>query len=127
MLVFRLSWVQSESACRAICLYHPIQPGFVQGRPCLTSLISFYGKASHIADEGKAVDAIYLHFRKASDICLSQPSSGGTVCAQLRWARSSLGKKTAWMTKPRVVVGGVAFSWKTVTSSPGLSFGASHI
>lgn len=127
MLVFRLSWVQSHSARRAICLYHPSQPGFMQGRPCLTNPISPYGKVSHLADEAKAADVIYLHFRKAFDTCLSQHSLGGTVCIQLRWTRSSLAKKAARMARPRALVNGAAFSWRPVTSSPGLAFRAGHI
>ncbi|KAK4829216.1 hypothetical protein QYF61_002481 [Mycteria americana] len=34
---------------------------------CLTNLILFYDKVTHLVDEGKAVDVICLHFSKASD------------------------------------------------------------
>lgn len=54
----------------------PSQPGNMQGRPCLTNLISFSSKVSHLADEGKGVDVIYLPFRKAFDTCAPQHSLG---------------------------------------------------
>ncbi|KAK4831670.1 LOW QUALITY PROTEIN: hypothetical protein QYF61_018667 [Mycteria americana] len=44
----------------------PSQHGFMKGRSCLTNLI-FYDKVPCLADEGKAVDIIYLDFSKAFD------------------------------------------------------------
>lgn len=38
------------------------QYGFTKGRSCLTNLISFYGKMTHLADEEKAMDVVYLDF-----------------------------------------------------------------
>ena len=40
----------------------PSQHGFMTGRSCLTNLISFYDKVTHLVDEGKAVDGVYLDF-----------------------------------------------------------------
>lgn len=34
---------------------------FIKGRSCWTILVS-YGKVTHLADEAKAVDAVYLDF-----------------------------------------------------------------
>ena len=41
----------------------PSQHGFMNGTSCLTNLISFYDKVTHLVDEGKAVDV-----NKAFDI-----------------------------------------------------------
>ncbi|PKU47065.1 rna-directed dna polymerase from mobile element jockey-like [Limosa lapponica baueri] len=43
----------------------PSQHGFMGGRSCLTNLISFYDKVTHLVDEGKAVDVVCLDFSKA--------------------------------------------------------------
>ncbi|GAB0180264.1 short transient receptor potential channel 4 [Grus japonensis] len=43
----------------------PSQHGFMKGRSCFTNLISFYDKVTHLVDEGKAVDVVYLDFSKA--------------------------------------------------------------
>ncbi|KAF1618604.1 UNVERIFIED_CONTAM: putative RNA-directed DNA polymerase from transposon X-element, partial [Eudyptes robustus] len=43
----------------------PSQHGFMKGRSCLTNLISFYDKVTHLVDEGKAVDVVYVDFSKA--------------------------------------------------------------
>ena len=43
------------------------QHGFMNGRSCLTNLISFYDKVTHLVDEGQAVDVVYLDFSKAFD------------------------------------------------------------
>jgi len=43
----------------------PSQHGFMNGRSCLTNLISFYDKVTQLVDEGKAVNVVYLDSSKA--------------------------------------------------------------
>jgi len=45
----------------------PSQHGFMKGRSCLTSLISFYDQVTHLEDEGKALEVVHLDFSKAFD------------------------------------------------------------
>ncbi|KAK4809857.1 hypothetical protein QYF61_021317 [Mycteria americana] len=68
----------------------PSQHGFRQGRSCLTNLISFYDKVTHLMDEGKAVDVVYLDFSKAFDmgshsILLEKLAAHGLDGCTLRW------------------------------------------
>ncbi|KAJ7423796.1 rna-directed dna polymerase from mobile element jockey-like [Pitangus sulphuratus] len=41
------------------------QQGVMRGKSCLSNLISFYDKVTHLADEGKPTDVIFLDFSKA--------------------------------------------------------------
>jgi len=45
----------------------PRQHGFMEGRSCLTNLISFYDLMTCSVGDGKAVDVVYLDFSKAFD------------------------------------------------------------
>jgi len=72
----------------------PCQHGFMKGRSCLTNLISFCDQVTHLVDEGKAVDVVYLDFSKAFDtvshsILLEKPAAHGldgcTLCYVKNW------------------------------------------
>ena len=89
----------------------PSQHGFMKGKSCLTNLISLYDQVTHLVDEEKAVDIVYLYFSKALDtvfhsILLEKLAAHGlhryTVC----WVKNWLG---GWA--QRVVVNGVKSSW----------------
>ena len=41
------------------------QHGFINGRSCLTNLISFYDQVTHLVAEDKASNVVYLDFSKA--------------------------------------------------------------
>ncbi|KAK4833063.1 hypothetical protein QYF61_027725 [Mycteria americana] len=94
----------------------PSQHGFRKGRSCLTNLISFYDKVTHLVDEGKAVDVVYLDFSKAFDIVshsilLEKLDAHGLDSCTLRWVKNGLDGRAQ-----RVVVNGVYSSWQPVTS-----------
>ncbi|KAK4832412.1 hypothetical protein QYF61_023091 [Mycteria americana] len=94
----------------------PSQHGFRKGRSCLTNLISFYDKVTHLVDEGKAVDVVYLDFSKAFDtvshsILLEKLAAHGLDRCTLRWVKNWLDGRAQ-----RVVVNGVYSNWRPVTS-----------
>ncbi|PKU31077.1 rna-directed dna polymerase from mobile element jockey-like [Limosa lapponica baueri] len=69
------------------------QHGFMKSRSCLTNLISFYDKVTHLVDEGKAVDVVYLDFSKAFDTVshstpLEKLAAHGLDGCTLRWVKS---------------------------------------
>ena len=41
------------------------QHGFMRDRSCLTDLISFYDKITHLVKHGKPADVVFLDFSKA--------------------------------------------------------------
>ncbi|KAJ7421298.1 RNA-directed DNA polymerase from mobile element jockey-like protein [Willisornis vidua] len=43
------------------------QHGFLRGKSCLPNLISFYGKVTHLAGQGKPVNVNFLEFSKTFD------------------------------------------------------------
>ena len=89
----------------------PSQHEFTKGRSCLTNLISFYDLVTHLMDEGKAVDVVYLDFSKAFDtvshsILLGKLATCGLDWYTLLWVRNWLEGCAQW-----VVVNGVKSSW----------------
>jgi len=72
----------------------PIQHGFMKGRSCLTNPIS-YNQLTHLVGERKAVDVIYLDFRKAFDtvphsILLEKLAAHGLHGCTLHWIKNWL-------------------------------------
>lgn len=65
--------------------------GFMKGWSCLTSLISC-DKRTHLLDEGKAVDAVYLDFIKmfdtGSESILEKLSACGLDRCTVHWVRN---------------------------------------
>ena len=92
-------------------IIRPSQHGFTKGKSCLTNLLSLYDKVTHLVDEGKEVDTVFLDFSKAFDtvpysIPLDQLSncgmSGFTVCWVKDWLKGRA---------QRVVVNGATSGW----------------
>jgi len=83
---------------------------------CLTNLISFYDQVTRLVDEGKAVDFVYLDFRKAFDtvshsILLEILAANGLDGTTLCWIKNWLNGQAQ-----RVVVDGIKSIWRPVTS-----------
>ena len=88
----------------------------MNGRSCLTNLISFYDKVTHLVDEGQAVDVVYLDFSKAFDtvphnILVEKLAAHVLDGCILHWVKHWL---DGWA--QRVMVNGVESSWQPVTS-----------
>ena len=93
----------------------------------MTNLIPFHDLVTHLVDEGKAVDVVYLDFSKAFDtvtysILLQNLAVRGLDRHALVWVRNWLKGQAQ-----RAVVNGVKSSWRAVTSEwcfPGVGAGA---
>ncbi|PKU43060.1 rna-directed dna polymerase from mobile element jockey-like [Limosa lapponica baueri] len=97
-------------------MIRPSQHGFMRGRSCLTNLMSFYDKVTHLVDDRKAVDVVYLNFSKAFDtvfqsILLEKLVAHGLHGSTLHWVKNWLEGQAR-----RVVVNGVKSSWRPVMS-----------
>ena len=94
----------------------PSQHGFTNGRSCLTNLISVYDKVTHLVDEGKAVNVVYLDFSKAFDTVphstlVEKLAAHGLDGCTLCWVKHWLDGQVQ-----RVGVKRVESSWWPVTS-----------
>ncbi|GAB0205885.1 mitochondrial enolase superfamily member 1 [Grus japonensis] len=92
------------------------QHRFMRGRACLTNLVSFYDKVTHLVDQGKPVDVIFLDFSKAFDIVshsilLDKMSSIQFDKNIVRWVSNWL---MGWA--QRVMVNRITSGWQPVTS-----------
>ena len=82
----------------------------LNGRSCLTNLISFHDKVTRLVDEGKAVNMVYLDFSKAFDtvphsIAVEKLAAHGLDGHTLCWVKHWL---DGWA--QRAVVNGVKSS-----------------
>jgi len=92
------------------------QHGFTKRKSCLTNLIAFYHSMTGWVDEGRAVDVVYLDFRKAFDIVshnilLGKLRKCGLDEWLVRWIEDWLKGRAQ-----RVVISGAESSWRPVTS-----------
>ena len=65
-----MEWIISRAITDLLKVSEEIrssQYSFMNGSSCLTNLVSFYDKVTHLVDEGKAVSVVYLDFSKAFD------------------------------------------------------------
>ena len=92
------------------------QCGFTKGSSCLTNLLEFYEAVSDCVDEGKAVDIVYLDFKKVFDKVPHR-----RLIANVR-ACGVAGQVTNWIAnwlsdrKQRVAVSGRMSCWEDVSS-----------
>jgi len=94
----------------------PTQHGFMKSRSYLTNLISSYDKVTHLVDEGKVMNVVYLDFSKGFDtisnsILLENLGAHGVGVCTLCWVKSQLDGRAQ-----RIVVHGGESSWWPVTS-----------
>ena len=69
------------------------QQGFMREKFCLTNLNPFYDKVTHLDDQGKPVDVMFLDFRKAFDTVshgilpdkLSSTQLDKSICLVTNW------------------------------------------
>ena len=83
----------------------------MKDKSCLTNLISLYDQVTHLVDEGKPVDVVYLDFSKAFDtvshsILLEKLAACGLDRYTLCWVKIWLDGQPQ-----RVVVNRVKSSW----------------
>ena len=92
------------------------QHGFRSGRSCLTNLVDFFHDMFSIYDKSRAVDILYLDFRKAFDKVphkrlMAKVRSLGIIDEVGDWIEDWLSDR-----KQRVVINGTSSGWREVTS-----------
>ena len=92
------------------------QQGFRSGRSCLTNLVDFFHDMFSIYDKSRAVDILYLDFRKAFDKVphkrlMAKVRSLGIIDKVGDWIEDWLSDR-----KQRVVINGTSSGWREVTS-----------
>ena len=92
------------------------QHGFRNGRSCLTNLLEFFHHMFSAFDKSRAVDIIYLDFKKAFDKVphkrlMKKVRSLGIVGEVGDWIEDWLSER-----KQRVVINGASSGWRDVTS-----------
>jgi hypothetical protein len=92
------------------------QHGFRRNRSCSTNLLEFYGGVYSEFDEGKAIDIIYLDFKKAFDkvnhkLLIDKIRSIGIKGKISNWIENWLKNR-----KQRVMINGATSEWADVTS-----------
>uniref|UniRef100_A0A8C3BXM4 Reverse transcriptase domain-containing protein n=1 Tax=Cairina moschata TaxID=8855 RepID=A0A8C3BXM4_CAIMO len=94
----------------------PSQHEFMRGRCCLTNLISYYDKITHLVDQGKPADVIFLDFSKAFDMVSHRILLDKMSSIQLN--KNIIQRVSNWLTgrAQRVVVNGATSGWRMVTS-----------
>ena len=97
-------------------LLNKSQHGFLEKHSCLTNLLDFFYDIFIMYDEEKAVDIIYLDFKKAFDQVphkrlLAKIKAHGIDGKLLAWLENWLSQR-----KQRVVINGKTSEWTNVTS-----------
>ena len=92
------------------------QHGFRSGRSCLTNLVDFFHDMFSIYDESRAVDILYLDFRKAFDKVphkrlMAKVRSLDIIDEVGDWIEDWLSDR-----KQRIVINGTSSGWREVTS-----------
>ena len=92
------------------------QHSFRSGRSCLTNLVDFFHDMFSIYDKSRAVDILYLDFRKAFDKVphkrlMAKVRSLGIIDEVGDWIEDWLSDR-----KQRVVINGTSSGWRDVTS-----------
>merc|ERR1711911_503815 len=92
------------------------QHGFRSGRSCLTNLLEFFHHMFSTYDKSRAIDILYLDFKKAFDKVphkrlLSKVRSLGIIDEVSDWIEDWLNNR-----QQRVVINGASSDWQNVTS-----------